>query len=94
MEFSYPIQRALRKNDNNTMELFEPEHINSRSQDLEKAYHDAGQFYWFNVDTFLKKGKLWTNNTGIVTIKESEGQDIDTLEDWKLAEIKYKLLFQ
>lgn len=94
MEFSFPIQRALKKNSDNKMSLFQPEHLNSRSQDLEKAYHDSGQFYWFKTKEILEKGKLWTDNTGVIVIKESEGQDIDTPEDWKLAEIKYKLLHE
>jgi N-acylneuraminate cytidylyltransferase len=94
MTFSFPIQRALKKDLNNKITLFQPEHLNSRSQDLEKAYHDVGQFYWFNSKTILKKAKLWTDNTGVIEIKESEGQDIDTIEDWKLAEIKYKLLHE
>lgn len=94
MEFSFPIQRALKIDAVHKMTLFQPKHQNSRSQDLEKAYHDAGQFYWFNTKELLQKGKLWTDNTGVITIKESEGQDIDTLEDWKLAEIKYKLLHE
>lgn len=94
LEFSFPIQRAVKKDKNNKITLFQPEYLNSRSQDLEKAYHDAGQFYWFNTDVLLEKGKLWTDNTGVITIKESEGQDIDTIEDWKLAEIKYKMLHE
>jgi len=94
MEFSFPIQRALKKDADNKMTLFQPKHLNSRSQDLEKAYHDSGQFYWFKTKEIVRKGKLWTDNTGVIVIKESEGQDIDTLEDWKLAEIKYKLLHE
>ncbi|MEE9350211.1 MAG: pseudaminic acid cytidylyltransferase [Flavobacteriaceae bacterium] len=94
MEFSFPIQRAVKIGENHKITLFQPEYLNSRSQDLEKAYHDAGQFYWFNTDVLLEKGKLWTDNTGVIPIKESEGQDIDTLEDWKLAEIKYKMLHE
>lgn len=92
MKFSYPIQRALKKNSEGKMEMFYPEMINARSQDLEAAFHDAGQFYWFDVATLQKKQKLWTNNTGIIEIRESEGQDIDTAEDWKLAEHKFQLL--
>ena len=91
MAYGYPIQRAL-KIQQDKMQLFQPEHLNTRSQDLEKAYHDAGQFYWFQVDKFQKFGKLWTDNTGVIVIKESQAQDIDTLEDWQLAEIKYKIL--
>lgn len=92
MEFSFPIQRALKKDNNDKMALFQPEHLNSRSQDLEKAYHDAGQFYWFHTGMLIEKGKLWTDNSGVIVIEQSEGQDIDTLEDWKLAELKYRLL--
>ncbi len=94
MNFSFPIQRALKIDSNNKMKLFQPKHLNSRSQDLEKAYHDAGQFYWFYTDKIILNKKLWTDNTGVIVIKESEGQDIDTIEDWKLAEIKYKLLHE
>lgn len=94
MEYSFPIQRAVKKDAYNKITLFQPKHLNSRSQDLEKAYHDAGQFYWFNTKVLLEKGKLWTNNTGVLVIKQSQGQDIDTLEDWKLAEIKYKMLHE
>ena len=93
MEFSFPIQRALKINDDK-MELFQPKHLNTRSQDLEKAYHDVGQFYWFDTEIILLKGKLWTDNTGVIIIKESEGQDIDTIADWRLAEIKYRILHE
>lgn len=94
LEFSFPIQRAIKINENKKITLFQPEHLNTRSQDLEKAYHDAGQFYWFNIDKLLKIGKLWTDNTGVIIIKESEGQDIDTQEDWKLAEMKFKMEYK
>ncbi len=94
MEFSFPTQRALKIDDSHKMTLIQPEYQNTRSQDLEKTYHDAGQFYWFNIEKLLQKGKLWTDNTGVIPIKQTEGQDIDTLEDWKLAEIKYKLLHE
>jgi len=91
MAYSYPIQRALKIHEGK-MQLFQPEHLNTRSQDLEKAYHDAGQFYWLQVDKFQKSGKLWTDNTGVIVIDESQVQDIDTQEDWQLAELKYKIL--
>jgi len=94
MEFSFPIQRALKIGVNKKMSLFQPKHLTSRSQDLESTYHDAGQFYWFQTKELLEKRRLWTDNTGVIVIKESEGQDIDTIEDWKLAEIKYKILYE
>lgn len=92
LNFSFPIQRAVKMVENDKMKMFQPEHLNSRSQDLEKAYHDAGQFYFFKSEEILQKKKLWTDNTGIIEINEMQGQDIDTMEDWELAEIKYKLL--
>lgn len=63
-----------------------------RSQDLEEIYHDCGQFYAFRVDTFIKSGKIVTENTGGMIISELEMQDIDNEIDWKLAEMKYRLL--
>lgn len=86
VKFSYPIQRAFRYNSNGRVELFNPEHIRTRSQDLEPAYHDAGQFYWFTFE----KG-LSGSNRGAFVISEKDVQDIDTFEDWEIAEIKYRL---
>ncbi len=91
IKYSFPIQRALKIKDNK-VEMFNPEHINTRSQDLEGSYHDSGQFYFFQVKTILGKGKMWTDNTSYITLNELEVQDIDTETDWKLAELKFKLL--
>lgn len=92
--FGFPIQRAIKKtNDAGKMDLFQPEHLNSRSQDLEPAFQDAGQFYFFNSKAILEKKKLWTDNSGIIEIDELRAQDIDTETDWKLAKLKYKLAF-
>ena len=74
------------------MEMYNPENLNVRSQDLKPAYHDSGQFYWFNVAAIKSQQKLWTNNSGVMVISELQAQDIDSLDDWKLAELKYKLL--
>lgn len=68
------------------------EHLNTRSQDLESRYHDSGQFYWLKSTSFNNDKKLFTDNSGAIIISELEAQDIDTETDWKLAEIKYKLL--
>jgi N-acylneuraminate cytidylyltransferase len=91
MPFSYPVQRAL-KQTNNKVNYFYPEFNLSRSQDLEKSFHDAGQFYWLNTDIYLEKKQVLTNNSGSFVISELEGQDIDNEVDWKLAELKYALL--
>jgi N-acylneuraminate cytidylyltransferase len=91
LKFSYPIQRAL-KIFNQRIEMFYTEFLSTRSQDLEPAFHDAGQFYWLNTEKLLMQKKIFTDNSGFIKIDEIEGQDIDTIQDWKLAEIKYKVL--
>jgi N-acylneuraminate cytidylyltransferase len=86
VKFSYPIQRAFRCSDGR-IEMINPEFQTTRSQDLENAYYDAGQFYWIN------RGKsLLDRNKGGIEIPETEAQDIDGEEDWIMAEIKYKLM--
>ncbi|WP_373056140.1 pseudaminic acid cytidylyltransferase [Zunongwangia sp. H14] len=89
--FSYPIQRAL-KIQNRKVSFFYPQFENTRSQDLEKSFHDAGQFYFFKKAEFLKNNTIFTKNTGGVVISDLEAQDIDNISDWKIAEIKYELL--
>lgn len=92
ISYSFPIQRAIKITNSGKMKMFYPEHKSTRSQDLPTAYHDSGQFYWFNALTILKEKKLWTDNTGILILSELESHDIDTLEDWKIAEFKYRIL--
>lgn len=89
--FGFPIQRALKMDVNQKVSFFQPEFSLARSQDLEKSFHDAGQFYLFNPKECLQKGTLLTNNTGSIIISELEGQDIDTEIDWKLAELKFEI---
>lgn len=93
IEFSYPIQRALKFNNKN-IEMVAPQYLNSRSQDLENRFHDSGQFYWLDVEKFKASKKLFSENSGAIIISELESQDIDTETDWKLAEIKYKLMLE
>jgi N-acylneuraminate cytidylyltransferase len=68
-----------------------PENKNKRSQDLKPGFHDAGLFYWIKTDAFLQEKTLWTDNTTAIEIAETRAQDIDTEDDWKIAELKYKL---
>ena len=91
LEFSFPIQRSLKIEDNKVAMVWR-EHLNSRSQDLEPRYHDSGQFYWLKSSSFVEDKKLFTTNSGAIVISELHAQDIDTETDWKLAEIKYKLM--
>ena len=92
VRYGFPIQRAVRLNNIGLVEMFQPEHLITRSQDLELSFHDAGQFYSFKVDKLILKQKLLTDHTGYIEISEIEAQDIDNLIDWKLAEIKYKMI--
>jgi len=91
VRYSYPIQRALQFNGNNISMIW-PDNLQKRSQDLEPSFHDAGLFYWIKSEVILKENRLWTNNTTAFEINEQTAQDIDTLDDWKLAEMKYKLI--
>ena len=85
VNFSYPIQRAYRITQDGYLVFREPENERARSQDLETMYHDVGMFYFYKDLSNIKKILPYK-------MKESNIQDIDTLEDWKMAEIKYSLL--
>jgi pseudaminic acid cytidylyltransferase len=90
--YSFPIQRALRVNECKVSMILK-DNLNIRSQDLEKSFHDAGQFYWSNTNKLLLSKKLLTENSGGIVISELVSQDIDTETDWKLAELKYSLSY-
>ena len=92
VKFDYPVWRGLRMHDNYQVEMIWKEHLNSRSQDLEEVFHDAGQWYWFKVDRFWQSLKLFTDNTFGVELSPMEVQDIDNIHDWYLAELKYGYL--
>lgn len=91
VKYSFPIQRAMQF-DENQIKLIWPENLTKRSQDLKPSFHDAGLFYWAKTNIVLKQKKLWTDNTTAIEISEQTAQDIDTPEDWKIAELKYKIL--
>ena len=91
VKFGYPIQRAFEiKNDR--LKMIWPENTHKNSQDLIPAYHDSGQFYWLKVDRFLKQKEIFSSDAVAMVLPESEVQDIDNIEDWKIAESKYKFL--
>lgn len=92
VEYSYPIQRSLRINETGLLEMKYPEHLKSRTQDLEKVYHDAGQFYFVKTKTLIDEKTVWCKHTAPLVLSELEVQDLDTLTDWQLAEMKYELL--
>lgn len=92
LPFSYPPQRCFVIDENNYMKYKHEKYVQARSQDLEKQYHDAGQFYIYNTEKYMKlKGKV-TDGIMPIILSELEVQDIDNEEDWKIAELKYKML--
>lgn len=90
--YSYPTQRCLIISEDGRIRMKNPEYAKARSQDLEPTYHDAGQFYFSTVKSFEDSGSLWGPDTRPIVLPELEVQDLDTPTDWKLAEIKYRLL--
>jgi len=86
-----PVQRAMMIKQNGVTILY-PEHSNTRSQDLEETYHDAGQFYWGRAESFLNNEKLFSQLSFPVIIPRELVQDIDTIEDWNQAKLIYKIL--
>ena len=89
--FAFPIQRAIKIN-NDEISMFYPQHLMTRSQDLEEAYHDAGQFYWGKAQAFLDDEVIFSEKSIPIVLPRYLVQDIDTLEDWKRAELMYKVL--
>lgn len=90
-EFPSAIQRALRRLPDGRMQTFHPEYELTRTQDLEPAYHDAGQFYWAATDTWLTNKRIHNNGIG-VEIPSWRVVDIDTPSDWERAELLYNAL--
>lgn len=84
--FAFPIQRGVRLHDTGRIEMFNPEHAQTRSQDLEEAYHDVGQFYWGRRSAWLGTAPIIGPDTAALVIPRHRAQDIDTPEDWDLAE--------
>ena len=93
VKFGFPILRSF-KIEEGLVQMNWPEYMNSRSQDLPASFHDCGQFYFIKVENFLKNKKLFTDYTVPFEMLESEVQDIDNEEDWKVAEIKYTFLLE
>lgn len=91
VRFSFPPQRCVVIEENQLHPKW-PEYMKCRSQDLEPFYHDAGQFYCIDTAAFAKQHKVFMDHTIPIILAEMDVQDVDTEEDWKLAELKYKML--
>ncbi|WP_323011595.1 pseudaminic acid cytidylyltransferase [Castellaniella sp.] len=90
--FQAPVQRALKICQNGRVAMFNPEFRTTRSQDLEAAYHDAGQFYWGKTDAFLDNLSAFSNHSVPLVLPSYRVQDIDTQEDWIRAEKMFKIM--
>jgi pseudaminic acid cytidylyltransferase len=84
--YAFPIQRAIRITPSQRVQMFQPEHFTTRSQDLEEAWHDAGQFYWGRAHAWLTHQPVFTEAAAPVPLPRYRVQDIDTPEDWERAE--------
>ena len=92
--YAFPIQRAVRITLDQRVEMFQPSQFNTRSQDLEEAWHDAGQFYWGQAEAWLACKPLFSQGSAPVPLPRHRVQDIDTPEDWTRAELMFKALQQ
>lgn len=92
--YAFPIQRALRELPDGGVAMFQPQHMNTRSQDLEPALHDAGQFYWGRVAAFRARVPIFSERARPWLLPRYRVQDIDTPEDWRRAELMFGALRQ
>ena len=90
--YAFPIQRAIKLNLEGRVEMFQPENFNTRSQDLEEAYHDAGQFYWGRAAAWLSGKIIFGSHAAAVRLPRYRVQDIDTAEDWTRAEYLFRAI--
>lgn len=90
--YPFPIQRAIRITADSRVEMFQPEHFTTRSQDLEEAFHDAGQFYWGRASAWNAAKPLFSPLSAPVLLPRHRVQDIDTPEDWGRAEWLFKAM--
>jgi pseudaminic acid cytidylyltransferase len=91
IKYSSPIQRAIRIEDNKAR-FINPEFSTYRTQDFEKKYFDAGQFYFFRPKKILEEKTIVVENSGFIVLEKNVVEDIDVLEDWEAAEIKYRII--
>jgi pseudaminic acid cytidylyltransferase len=90
--YPFPIQRSIRITKERRCDIFQPEMFNKRSQDLEDAYHDAGQFYWGRPFAWSERKVIFSKDSTPYILPRYRVQDIDTLEDWSMAELMFHSL--
>jgi N-acylneuraminate cytidylyltransferase len=87
-----PIQRALRIDAAGRVAMFNPHLFETRSQDLEEAFHDAGQFYWGKASAWRSASTLFGPTSVAMVLESHRVQDIDSADDWVRAEWMFKAL--
>ncbi len=92
-EYPFAIQRAILPVGNDFFVPHNRPAMAMRSQDLPAMYHDAGQFYWGTAQAYIDHAPLWGDRTRAIILPRTHVQDIDTFEDWQLAEMKYQLAY-
>lgn len=90
--FPFPIQRAIKLTGQGDVKMFSEQYADTRSQDLVEAYHDAGQFYWGRTSAFIARKAIFAEHSKVILLPRKRVQDIDTVEDWELAEALFSVL--
>lgn len=90
--YPFPIQRAMRVGHDETVEMFSPKEMQTRSQDLPEAFHDAGQLYWGKSEAFLQDIPIFSKHAKVILLPSYKVQDIDTPDDWLRAEAMHETL--
>jgi N-acylneuraminate cytidylyltransferase len=91
-EYVYPVERSFKVLDNNVLKMLIPENFDRRSQDLTPTFHDAGQFYWGSPEAWVEDRPIFSERSTIIKLPAYRAVDIDTEDDWKRAELLYKIL--
>ncbi len=92
VSFPAPVFRAFRMDGDGRLAMIWPEHELTRSNDLPEAYHDSGQFYWLDCARFLESGRIYADDAVGMPLPRHRVVDIDTPEDWRLAERLFQVL--
>lgn len=90
--YAAPIFRSFKQNADGGLQMFFPEHLRTRSQDLPEALHDAGQFYWGTTEAWLRRADIFGSSSTVVKVPRWRVQDIDTPDDWERMELLASLL--
>ncbi len=92
LAYGHPIQRAMFLDTDVGLRMVQPSSANMKSQDLERHYHDAGQFYWGRFKALSKTTSIWEKPVSAYVLDPIKAQDIDTEDDWQIAEFKFEWL--